>query len=63
MMVLNISLVTKKMILSSYRCIISPQMSGYMKYFENGGKKISFMIKNDSVFAKYNEILTRLKIH
>ena len=23
-------------------CIILPQMSGYIKYFENGGKKMSF---------------------
>ena len=23
-------------------CIISPQMSGYIKYFDNGGKNMSF---------------------
>ena len=28
-------------------CIILPQMSGYVKYFENGGKKMSFLIKDD----------------
>ena len=28
-------------------CIILPQMSGYIKYFEKGGKNMSFMIKND----------------
>ena len=27
--------------------IISPQVSGYIKYFENGGKNMSFMVKND----------------
>ena len=27
-------------------CIILPQMSGYINYFENGGKNMSFMIKN-----------------
>ena len=27
-------------------CIILPQMNGYIKYFENGGKNISFLIKN-----------------
>ena len=27
--------------------IILPQMSGYIKYFEKGGKNMSFMIKND----------------
>ena len=26
-------------------CIILPQMSGYIKYFENGGKNMSFMVK------------------
>ena len=26
-------------------CIILPQMSGYIKYFENGGKNVSFKLK------------------
>ena len=26
-------------------CIILPQMSGYIKYFENSGKNMSFFIK------------------
>ena len=26
-------------------CIILPQMNGYIKYFENGGKNMSFLIK------------------
>ena len=30
-------------------CIILPQMSGYIEYFENGGKDISFFIKDDEV--------------
>ena len=30
-------------------CIISPQMNGYIKYFDNGGKNMSFLIKNDEV--------------
>ena len=30
-------------------CIILPQMSGYIKYFENGGKNMSFFIKDDKV--------------
>ena len=30
-------------------CIILPQMNGYIKYFENGGKNMSFLIKNDKV--------------
>ena len=31
-------------------CIILPQMSRYMKYFENGGKNMSFLIKDDEVW-------------
>ena len=30
-------------------CIILPQMSGYMKYFDNGGKNMSFKIEDESV--------------
>ena len=37
-------------------CIILPQMSGYIKYFENGGKNMSFIIKDDDVLSKYNEM-------
>ena len=42
-------------------CIIWPQMSGYMKYFENGGKNMSFIIKDDDVLDKYNEIWDKIK--
>ena len=28
-------------------CIILPQITGYIKYFENGGKNMSFVIKDD----------------
>ena len=31
-------------------------MSGYIKYFENSGKNMSFLIKDDEVWGKYNEI-------
>ena len=34
-------------------CIILPQMSGYIKYFENGCKNMSFLIKDDEVWEKY----------
>ena len=37
-------------------CIILPQMSGYIKYFENGGKNMSFLIKDDKVWDKYDQI-------
>ena len=33
-------------------CIILSRMSGYIKYFENGGKNMSFEIKNDDVLNK-----------
>ena len=36
-------------------CIILSQMSGYIKYFENGGKNKSFVVKYDNVLDKYNE--------
>ena len=36
--------------------IILPQMSGYIKYFGNGGKNKSFMVKDDNVLAKYKKI-------
>ena len=42
-------------------CIILPQMSGYIKYFESGGKNISFMIGDNSVLVKYNEIWNNVK--
>ena len=37
-------------------CIILPQMSGHIKYFENRGKNISFFIKDDEVLDKCNKI-------
>ena len=42
-------------------CIILPQMSGYIKHFEHGGKNMSFMIEDDSVLVKYNEIWNKIK--
>ena len=41
-------------------CIILPQMSGYIKYFENGGKNMSFMVKDDNVLDKYNKISDKI---
>ena len=37
--------------------ILLPQMSGYIKYFENGGKNMSYLIKDDKVWKKYEQIL------
>ena len=37
-------------------CIILPQISGYINYFENGSKNMSFLIKDDEVWNKYHKI-------
>ena len=42
-------------------CTILSQMSGYIKYFENGGKNMSFLIKDDNVLVKYTEISNKIK--
>ena len=42
-------------------CIILPQMSGYIKYFENGGKSMSFLIKDEEVLDKYEQIWDMIK--
>ena len=42
-------------------CVISPQMSGYIKYFDNGGKYMSFKIKSEDVYLKYAEIWNKIK--
>ena len=36
-------------------------MSEYIKYFENGGKNMSFFIKDDGVLEKYNKIWDNIK--
>ena len=36
-------------------------MTGYIKYFENGGKNMTFVIKDDDVLDKYNEIWDKIK--
>ena len=37
-------------------CVILPQMSGYIKYFDNGGKNMSFITDNKKIYEKYDEI-------
>ena len=32
-----------------------PQMDGYIKYFENDSKNMSFSIKDDEVWNKYDK--------
>ena len=36
-------------------------MSGYIKYFENGGKNMTFSIKDDEVWDKYDKIWYAIK--
>ena len=37
-------------------CVILPQMSGYIKYYDNGGKYMSFVTDDKEIYEKYNEI-------
>ena len=37
-------------------CVILPQMNGYIKYFDDGGKNMSFVTDDEEVYEKYNEI-------
>ena len=36
-------------------------MSGYIKYFENGGRNMSFLIKDDKGWEKYDKIWDAIK--
>ena len=42
-------------------CVILPQISGYIKYFHNGGKNMSFVTEDKEVYEKYNEIWNVIK--
>ena len=42
-------------------CTILPQMIGYIKYFENDGKNMSFLIKDDEVWEKFEKIWVVIK--
>ena len=37
-------------------CVILPQMDGYIKYFDDGGKNMSFVTDDEKIYEKYNEI-------
>ena len=41
-------------------CIILPQMSGWIKYFKNRGKNMTFKIEDNEVYLKYNEIWNKI---
>ena len=36
-------------------------MSGYIMYFENDGKKMSFNIQDEDVYLKCNDIWNKIK--
>ena len=42
-------------------CIILLQISGHRKYFENGGKNMSFIIKDDRIGVTHDEIWNKIK--
>ena len=42
-------------------CVISPQMNGYIKYFDDGGKNMSFVTDDEKVYEKYDEIWNVVK--
>ena len=42
-------------------CIILRQMSGYITYFENVGKIMTFLIKDDEVWEKYENLWDVIK--
>ena len=41
--------------------VILPQMSKYIKYFDNGGKNMSFVTDDKEVYEKYDEIWNVVK--
>ena len=42
-------------------CVILPQMNGYIKYFDNGGKNMSFVTDDKEAYGKYDEIWNVVK--
>ena len=41
--------------------VILPQMNGYIKYFDDGGKNMSFVTDDEKVYEKYDEIRNVVK--
>ena len=41
-------------------CIILCQMCGYIKYFDNSRKNMSFLIEDENVYLKYNKIWNKI---
>ena len=44
-------------------CVILPQMDGYIKYFDDGGKNMSFVTDDEKIYKKYNEIWKVIRNH
>ena len=42
-------------------CVIMPQMDGYIKYFDDGAKNMSFVSDDEKVYLKYNKIWDMIK--
>ena len=42
-------------------CVVLPQMSGYIKYFDNGGKNMSFVTDDKKVYENYDGIWNVVK--
>ena len=42
-------------------CVILPQVNGYIKYFDDGGKNMSFVTDDENVYEKYDEIWNVVK--
>ena len=42
-------------------CVILPQINGYIKYFDDGGKNMSFVTDDEKVYEKYDEIWNVVK--
>ena len=49
------SVIIDQILVSVPLCIALPQIAEYIKYFENGSKSISFLIKDDEVWEKYKK--------
>ena len=43
-------------------CVILPQMNGYIQYFDDGGKNMSFVTDDEKVYEKYDEIRNVVKV-
>ena len=61
-MVLNSLLAIYMMMMWLGFCVLFYlKMSGYIKYFDNGRKNMSFMIEDEIVYLKYTRIWNKIK--